>query len=49
MRPVEEFRTMANWRRKVLVLFPDLRREAQRPEFTIYWAFFDLLPRVLIA
>jgi hypothetical protein len=30
----------------VLALFPDLRRDAQRPDFTIYMVFFDLLPRV---
>jgi hypothetical protein len=30
----------------VLTWFPDLRREAERPDFTVYSAFFDLLPRV---
>lgn len=37
---------MANWRRKVLTFFPDLRCEVQRPDFSIYMVFFDLLPRV---
>ncbi len=37
---------MASWRRKVLTWFPDLRREAERPHFTVYSAFFELLPRV---
>jgi hypothetical protein len=37
---------VSRWRRKVLTFFPDLRREAQRADFTIYSAFFDLLPRV---
>jgi len=37
---------MASWRRKVLSLFPDLRRDVQRPDVTIYMVFFDLLPRV---
>lgn len=37
---------MANWRRKVLSLFPEMRRDAERPDFTVYMVFFDLLPRV---
>lgn len=37
---------MAVWRRRVLDLFPTLRVEAQRPEFSIYSAFFHLLPMV---
>jgi hypothetical protein len=37
---------VASWRRKLRTFFPDLRREAERPDFTIYSAFFDLLPRV---
>jgi hypothetical protein len=37
---------VANWRRKFLTWFPDLRSEAERPDFTIYSAFFELLPRV---
>src|SRR4051794_38740887 len=37
---------MSSWRRKVLALFPDLREEAERPDFNIYFAFFALLPRV---
>lgn len=37
---------MASWRRKVLTWFPDLRSEAERPNFTVYQAFFILLPRV---
>ena len=37
---------MASWRRKVLALFPDLRVDVQRPDFSIYMVFFDLLPRV---
>jgi hypothetical protein len=40
---------MANWRRKVIALFPDLRREVQRRDFSIYRVFFDLLPRVRAA
>jgi len=30
----------------VIALFPDLRRDAERPDFSVYSAFFDLLPRV---
>lgn len=37
---------MASWRRKVLGLFPDLRQQAERPDFNAYSAFFELLPRV---
>jgi hypothetical protein len=37
---------VATWRRKVLALFPELRLDAQRPDFSIYMVFFDLLPRV---
>ncbi|OAI47654.1 hypothetical protein AYO44_09150 [Planctomycetaceae bacterium SCGC AG-212-F19] len=37
---------MASWRRKVLTFFPDLRRDVQRPGYSIYMVFFDLLPRV---
>ena len=37
---------MANWRRKVLTLFPELRIEAQQPGFTVYSTFFHLLPTV---
>ena len=37
---------VASWRRKVLTFFPDLRREAERPDFNVYSAFFELLPRV---
>lgn len=37
---------MATWRRKALALFPDLRRDLQRPDFSVYMLFFDLLPRV---
>ena len=37
---------MASWRRKVLALFPDLQRDVERPDFTIYMVFFELLPRV---
>jgi hypothetical protein len=37
---------VASWRRKVLALFPDLRLDVQRPDFSIYMVFFDLLPRV---
>jgi hypothetical protein len=35
---------LPNWRRKALALFPELRPEVQRPGFTIYMLFFDLLP-----
>lgn len=37
---------MANWRRKVIALFPDLRRDVQRRDFTVYMVFFELLPAV---
>jgi hypothetical protein len=37
---------VASWRRKVLALFPELRLDVQRPDFSIYMVFFDLLPRV---
>jgi hypothetical protein len=30
----------------MLTLFPDLRPEVEKPDYTIYQAFFDLLPRV---
>jgi hypothetical protein len=40
---------MSSWRRKVLTFFPDLQREAERPDFTIYNAFSELLPRVRTA
>ena len=36
---------MANWRRKALALFPDLRHDAQRPDFSVYMLFFELLPK----
>lgn len=35
---------MANWRRKALALFPEMRHDVQRPDFSIYMVFFDLLP-----
>jgi len=35
---------MSNWRRKVVALFPDLRGEVQRRDFSIYRVFFALLP-----
>jgi hypothetical protein len=35
---------LASWRRKALALFPVLRGDVQRPDFTIYLLFFDLLP-----
>ncbi|HEX5444517.1 MAG TPA: hypothetical protein VFW87_11830 [Pirellulales bacterium] len=37
---------MATWRRKALALFPDLRRDLQRPDFSVYMLFFELLPNV---
>lgn len=37
---------MANWRRKALALFPDMRDDVQRPGFTVYMVFFELLPMV---
>jgi hypothetical protein len=40
---------MATWRRKVIELFPDLRREFEEPDCTIYTVFFELLPRVRTA
>jgi hypothetical protein len=36
---------VANWRRKALALFPDLRQSLQEPETTVYTVFF-LLPHV---
>jgi hypothetical protein len=33
----------------MLALFPDLRPAARRPDYTVYHAFFDLLPRVRAA
>lgn len=35
---------MANWRRKAINLFPDLRYDVQRRDFSIYMLFFQLLP-----
>ncbi len=40
---------MANWRRKALALFPQLRYEIQRPRFSIYSLYFELLPLTRIA
>jgi hypothetical protein len=37
---------VATWRRKALALFPDLRCDVQRPDFSIYMVFFELLPMV---
>jgi hypothetical protein len=37
---------VASWRRKVLSLFPEMRHEAQRPDFSVYMVFFELLPMV---
>jgi hypothetical protein len=37
---------VANWRRKALALFPDLRLDLEQPNFSIYMVFFELLPRV---
>jgi hypothetical protein len=36
---------MSAWRRKAIELFPDLRREIESRELTIYQVFFELLPR----
>lgn len=33
---------MATWRRRALELFPDLRPELNRPDYTIYGLFRDL-------
>ena len=35
---------MASWRRKALALFPDLKFEVQRPDFSVYQIFFRILP-----
>jgi hypothetical protein len=35
---------MAAWRRRALELFPQLRRELNDSEYTIYLLFFDLKP-----
>ena len=40
---------VASWRRKVVTFFPDMRCDVQRPTFSIYMVFFELLPRVRIA
>ncbi len=40
---------MSVWRRKALELFPDLRRALQKPGYSIYQLFFDLLPMVDVA
>jgi hypothetical protein len=37
---------MSMWRRKALELFPNLRRELNDREYTIYVLYFDLLPMV---
>ena len=37
--------TVANWRRKALALFCDLRHDVQRPDFSVYMLFFELLPK----
>ena len=37
---------MSEWRRKAIEMFPDLRPELQRKDYTIYMAFFDLFPRL---
>jgi hypothetical protein len=36
---------MSAWRRKAIETFPDLRRELESPETTIYTLFFELLDR----
>lgn len=40
---------MANWRRKALALFPDLRPELEQRSSTVYLLFMDLLPRLWVA
>ena len=35
---------MAAWRRKALALFPDLRSDLERGDYTLNMLFFDLLP-----
>ena len=37
---------MSTWRRKAIETFPDLRREFEQSDMTIYQVFFELLPRV---
>jgi hypothetical protein len=37
---------LSNWRRKAIALFPTLRRDLQRRDFSIYMVFFDLVPMV---
>jgi hypothetical protein len=36
---------MSAWRRRAIETFPDLRREFQAPDATIYTVFFELLAR----
>jgi len=36
---------MDTWQRRALELFPDLQRDIESPEFTIYQLFFELVPR----
>lgn len=35
---------MSAWRRKALVLFPDLKRELNARGYSVYQLYFDLLP-----
>jgi hypothetical protein len=37
---------MSAWRQKAIEVCPDLRKEFEDPEMTIYEVFFELLPRV---
>lgn len=37
---------MSVWRRRALEFFPQLRRELQRRDYSIYLLYFDLLPMV---
>ena len=37
---------MAKWRQMVLTLFPDMRLEVQRRDYSVHLVFFDLLQRV---
>ena len=40
---------MSTWRRKAIEAFPDLSRDFEDPETSIYMVFFELLPRVRAA
>ena len=40
---------MAVWRRRALELFPQLRRDLQSRDYSVYLLFFDLKPMLRVA